>query len=115
VGELFGDVTSTSLLSVNGNTIASENYPIHIASTHLFLADSCSQNTDFMTSDEQGQTRLTAAHNQASHLLRELLLTFLGNLRMLELTTPVQYVKGIGPRLAEVLGHKGIATAGELL
>jgi ATP-dependent DNA helicase RecG len=34
---------------------------------------------------------------------------------MLELTTPVQYVKGIGPRLAEVLAAKGIATVGDLL
>jgi ATP-dependent DNA helicase RecG len=45
----------------------------------------------------------------------ELLLTFLGKLCMLELTTPVQYVKGIGPRLAEVLATKGIATVGDLL
>ena len=35
--------------------------------------------------------------------------------QMLELTTPVQYVKGIGPRLAEILATKGIATVGELL
>ncbi|MFY9743858.1 MAG: ATP-dependent DNA helicase RecG [Candidatus Sulfotelmatobacter sp.] len=34
---------------------------------------------------------------------------------MLELTTPVQYVKGIGPKLAEILATKGIATAGDLL
>jgi len=34
---------------------------------------------------------------------------------MLELTTPVQYVKGIGPKLAEILAAKGIATVGELL
>jgi ATP-dependent DNA helicase RecG len=34
---------------------------------------------------------------------------------MLELTTPVQYVKGIGPKLAEILATKGIATAGNLL
>jgi ATP-dependent DNA helicase RecG len=34
---------------------------------------------------------------------------------MLELTTPVQYVKGIGPKLAEVLATKGIATVGDLL
>jgi ATP-dependent DNA helicase RecG len=34
---------------------------------------------------------------------------------MLELTTPVQYVKGIGPRLAEILAAKGIATVGDLL
>jgi ATP-dependent DNA helicase RecG len=34
---------------------------------------------------------------------------------MLELTTPVQYVKGIGPRLAEILATKGIATVGDLL
>src|SRR5271165_4888585 len=34
---------------------------------------------------------------------------------MLELTTPVQYVKGIGPRLAEVLAAKGIQTVDDLL
>jgi ATP-dependent DNA helicase RecG len=34
---------------------------------------------------------------------------------MLELTTPVQYVKGIGPKLAEVLATKGISTVGDLL
>src|ERR1700720_1984079 len=34
---------------------------------------------------------------------------------MLELTTSVQYVKGIGPRLAEVLAAKGIRTVDDLL
>jgi ATP-dependent DNA helicase RecG len=34
---------------------------------------------------------------------------------MLEPSTPVQYVKGIGPRLAEVLAAKGIQTVGDLL
>jgi len=34
---------------------------------------------------------------------------------MLELSTPVQYVKGIGPRLAEVLAAKGIGTVDDLL
>ncbi len=34
---------------------------------------------------------------------------------MLELTTPVQYVKGIGPKLAQILATKGIATVGDLL
>src|SRR6202042_1251460 len=34
---------------------------------------------------------------------------------MVELTTPVQYVKGIGPKMAEILATKGIATAGDLL
>ncbi|MFZ1168323.1 MAG: ATP-dependent DNA helicase RecG [Candidatus Sulfotelmatobacter sp.] len=34
---------------------------------------------------------------------------------MLELTTPAQYVKGIGPRLAEILATKGISTVGDLL
>ncbi len=34
---------------------------------------------------------------------------------MLESSTPVQYVKGIGPRLAEVLAAKGIATVDDLL
>jgi ATP-dependent DNA helicase RecG len=35
--------------------------------------------------------------------------------RMLEPSTPVQYVKGIGPRLAEVLSGKGIHTVEDLL
>ncbi|HEV2395622.1 MAG TPA: ATP-dependent DNA helicase RecG [Candidatus Sulfotelmatobacter sp.] len=34
---------------------------------------------------------------------------------MLELSTPVQYVKGIGPRIAELLTGKGIHTVGDLL
>jgi ATP-dependent DNA helicase RecG len=34
---------------------------------------------------------------------------------MLEPSTPVQYVKGIGPRLADVLRAKGIATVDDLL
>ncbi|HLZ40477.1 MAG TPA: ATP-dependent DNA helicase RecG [Candidatus Sulfotelmatobacter sp.] len=34
---------------------------------------------------------------------------------MLELSTPVQYVKGIGPRIAEVLAGKGIHTVGDLV
>jgi ATP-dependent DNA helicase RecG len=34
---------------------------------------------------------------------------------MLELATPVQYVKGIGPRLSEVLAAKGLATVDDLL
>ena len=34
---------------------------------------------------------------------------------MLEPTTSVQYVKGIGPRLAEVLEAKGIRTVDDLL
>jgi ATP-dependent DNA helicase RecG len=34
---------------------------------------------------------------------------------MLELSTPVQYIKGIGPRLAEVLGAKGLHTVADLL
>jgi ATP-dependent DNA helicase RecG len=34
---------------------------------------------------------------------------------MLELNTPVQYVKGVGPKLAEVLATKGISTVGDLL
>ena len=34
---------------------------------------------------------------------------------MLELSTPVQYVKGVGPRIAEVLAAKGILSVGDLL
>ena len=34
---------------------------------------------------------------------------------MLELNTPVQYVKGIGPRLAQVLASKGLSTVEDLL
>lgn len=34
---------------------------------------------------------------------------------MLELSTSVQYVKGVGPRLADVLGAKGIYTVDDLL
>jgi ATP-dependent DNA helicase RecG len=34
---------------------------------------------------------------------------------MLELSTPVQYVKGVGPRIADVLAGKGIRTVGDLL
>jgi ATP-dependent DNA helicase RecG len=34
---------------------------------------------------------------------------------MLEPSTPVQYVKGVGPRLAEILAAKGIATVDDLL
>src|SRR5579863_10485090 len=34
---------------------------------------------------------------------------------MLELSTPVQYVKGIGPRIAEILAAKGISTVDDLL
>ena len=34
---------------------------------------------------------------------------------MLELSTPVQYVKGVGPRIAEILEAKGIRTVGDLV
>lgn len=34
---------------------------------------------------------------------------------MLELATPVQYVKGVGPKIAEILAGKGIQTVGDLL
>src|SRR2546427_1764844 len=39
----------------------------------------------------------------------------LPSLEMLELATPVQYVKGIGPRLAEMLAAKGLHTVDDLL
>src|SRR5215470_13674263 len=35
--------------------------------------------------------------------------------RMLELSTPVKYVKGVGPRIAEVLAAKGIHNVGDLI
>jgi ATP-dependent DNA helicase RecG len=34
---------------------------------------------------------------------------------MLELATPVQYVKGVGPKVAEILAGKGIQTVGDLV
>jgi ATP-dependent DNA helicase RecG len=34
---------------------------------------------------------------------------------MIELSTPVQFVKGIGPRIAEILAAKGISTVDDLL
>jgi ATP-dependent DNA helicase RecG len=34
---------------------------------------------------------------------------------MLELSTPVQYVKGVGPRIADLLASKGVHTVGDLL
>jgi ATP-dependent DNA helicase RecG len=37
------------------------------------------------------------------------------SLAMLELSTPVQYVKGVGPRIAEVLAAKGVHTVDDLL
>src|SRR5271154_3088766 len=39
----------------------------------------------------------------------------LTSLQVLELSTPVQYVKGIGPRLAELLAAKDIHTVDDLL
>jgi len=36
-------------------------------------------------------------------------------IRLLELSTPVQYVKGIGPRVAAVLAEKGVTTVEDLL
>ena len=47
-----------------------------------------------------------------SHLTRPLLLT---SPQMLELATSVQYVKGVGPRLGEILANKGIFTVDDLL
>src|SRR5690242_20274745 len=34
---------------------------------------------------------------------------------MLQLSSPVQYVKGVGPRIAEILVEKGISTVEDLL
>jgi len=47
-----------------------------------------------------------------AHLARPLLLT---SPQMLELATSVQYVKGVGPRLGEILAAKGIHTVDDLL
>jgi ATP-dependent DNA helicase RecG len=41
--------------------------------------------------------------------------TFATILQMLEPSTPVQYVKGIGPKLAEILANKGLHTVDDLL
>src|SRR6266404_4831829 len=43
------------------------------------------------------------------------MLHLLPSLEMLELSTPVQYVKGIGPRLSEILASKGLHTVDDLL
>jgi ATP-dependent DNA helicase RecG len=48
-------------------------------------------------------------------LLTAALALLLPSLEMLELATPVQYVKGIGPRLAEMLAAKGLHTVDDLL
>src|SRR5579871_5911999 len=48
----------------------------------------------------------TCARSQEARVFRD---------RMLELSTPVQYVKGVGPRISEVLAGKGIYTVGDLL
>src|SRR3954467_1938776 len=42
-------------------------------------------------------------------------LLLLPSLQMLEPTTPVQFVKGIGPRIAEILVAKGITSVDDLL
>jgi ATP-dependent DNA helicase RecG len=59
------------------------------------------------------RVRSRTAHQLQPPILQHPLL--LTSLQMLELSTPVQYVKGIGPRLAEVLGAKGIQTVDDLL
>src|ERR1700757_4994449 len=43
------------------------------------------------------------------------MVAFADSRRMLELSTPVQFVKGVGPRIAEVLAKKGIHTVDDLL
>jgi ATP-dependent DNA helicase RecG len=59
---------------------------------------------------------LASTQNACTVIASNLPDTILMNLpRMLELSTPVQYVKGIGPRLAEILGAKGVYTVGDLL
>jgi ATP-dependent DNA helicase RecG len=68
------------------------------------------------------RTSTDADGSDAGAVGRSLLLTFFFNfftptepLKMLELSTPVQYVKGVGPRIGEVLAAKGIYTVGDLL
>ena len=48
-------------------------------------------------------------------ILNAAAIVLLTSLEMLEPGTAVQYVKGIGPRLAEILSAKGINTVGDLL
>jgi len=55
-----------------------------------------------------GESAQSPAAGQLCHLL-------LTSTEMLEFSTPVQYVKGIGPRLAEILAAKGIETVDDLL
>src|SRR6266496_1254536 len=43
------------------------------------------------------------------------MLLLLPSLLMLEPSTPIQYVKGIGPRLSEILASKGLQTVEDLL
>src|SRR6266496_4859657 len=43
------------------------------------------------------------------------MLLLLPSLLMLEPSTPIQYVKGIGPRLSEILASKGLQTVDDLL
>ena len=44
-----------------------------------------------------------------------ILLQPLATFAMLELSTPVQYIKGVGPRIGEILAAKGVLTVGDLL
>ena len=67
------------------------------------------QEVDCIAGENRGQRveeiRERVSGCGATHFAESILLT---SLEMLEPSTAVQYVKGIGPRLAEVLGPKGI-------
>ena len=70
------------------------------------------QEVDGIAGKDGDQSIEEIFHRAADVQLRHLLLT---SLEMLDPSTPVQYVKGIGPRLAEILATKGIHTVDDLL
>lgn len=71
---------------------------------------------------EHGNQRVQKIGRRLGHVLTSFVCPFpqpgpglLTSLEMLELATSVQYVKGIGPRLADILASKGIETVDDLL
>ena len=55
------------------------------------------------------------SHQRAFEVRRQRLVPLITSISMLELGTAVQYVKGVGPRVAEILAEKGISTVEDLL